>query len=94
MLIGRLRDEETHQADSGCSQRGMSEAHMKRAAEWFLTLREIPLERAHELIAAPQAPTQHEQLEEPEESPTRSRYGTGLDAAEGLWARQGWAGRG
>ena len=32
------------------NHRGMSEAHMKRAAEWFLTLREIPLERAHELI--------------------------------------------
>lgn len=34
------------------NHRGMSEAHMKRAAEWFLTLREIPVERAHELITS------------------------------------------
>ncbi|WP_425556719.1 IS1249 family transposase, partial [Klugiella xanthotipulae] len=32
------------------NHRGMSEVHMKRAAEWFLTLKEIPSDRAHELI--------------------------------------------
>ena len=35
------------------NHRGMSEAHRKRAAEWFLTLKEIPLDRAHELIDNP-----------------------------------------
>lgn len=34
--------------------RGMSEAHMKRAAGWFLTLKEIPLDRADELIRCQQ----------------------------------------
>lgn len=41
------------------SHRGMTEPNMKRAAEWFLTLHEIPLERAHDLIPArprPQIP--------------------------------------
>ena len=31
-------------------------------------------------------------LTEPEPGPTL--YDTGLDASEGLWLRQGWAGRG
>lgn len=31
--------------------RGMSEAHMKRAAEWTLYLHESPIDRAHELIS-------------------------------------------
>lgn len=32
------------------NHRGMSEAHMTRAAEWPLPLREMPHERAHELV--------------------------------------------
>lgn len=76
------------------NHRGMSEAHMKRAAEWFLTLEEIPLERVHELITVPPPPTQEKPLEEPEARQSRSLYDTGLDAGEGLWVRRGWAGRG
>ncbi|KAM9861852.1 hypothetical protein ACI1US_02313 [Leucobacter sp. BZR 635] len=67
---------------------------MKRAAEWFLTLREIPLEHAHQLFTVPQPPAQEKPLVEPETRQSRSLYDTGLDAGEGLWVRQGWEGRG
>lgn len=71
----------------------MSETHMKRAAEWFLTLREIPLERAHELLTDPTAKrAQHETIETIERDGP-ALYDTGLDAGEGLWVRNGWAGR-
>lgn len=75
------------------THRGMTEKHMKRAAEWFLTLHEMPLDRAHELIATatPTPDAQHENPDEDTESPTF--YDTGLTAEEGLWARSGWAGR-
>ena len=72
----------------------MTEEHMKRAAEWFLTLREIPLERAHELIQPlepAQDPTTDTNDDEAPEIP--SLYDTGLNAEEGLWSRSGWAGR-
>lgn len=70
--------------------RGMSEEHRKRAAEWFLALHELSLDKALR-TAAP----------EPQKSPPKPReepdgpalYGTGLDAGEGLWERAGWAGR-
>lgn len=75
------------------NHRGMSEAHMKRAAEWFLTLKEVPLDRAHEFIHH-QRPVTEPRIEEPEEDPTPTFYDTGLDASEGLWLRSGWAGRG
>ncbi len=76
------------------NHRGMSETHMKRAAEWFLTLREIPLERAHELLTDPTAKrAQHETIEVIERDGP-ALYDTGLDAGEGLWVRSGWAGRG
>lgn len=76
------------------NHRGMNEAHMKRAAEWFLTMREIPLDRVHELIpiTAP-APLVSEKEALAEEA-IPSLYDTGLDASEGLWLRTGWAGRG
>lgn len=76
------------------NHRGMSEAHMKRAAEWFLTLREIPLERAHELIQDLQSTPEPRLWEPPEESTGPALYDTGLDAGEGLWLRAGWAGKG
>lgn len=75
------------------NHRGMSEAHMKRAAEWFLTLREIPFDRAHEYIRQHPTPTTPV-AQEIEEYPGPALYDTGLDAAEGLWLRSGWAGRG
>lgn len=75
------------------AHRGMTEEHMKRAAEWFLTLHEIPHERAHELIA-PAAPVDDPDADaDHDDTPEPSPYGTGLSAEEGLWARSGWAGR-
>ncbi|KAB1642748.1 IS256 family transposase [Gulosibacter chungangensis] len=74
------------------AHRGMSEAHMKRAAEWFLTLHEIPLEQA--LDFAKQQPANPEPTFVAEESIGPVFYDKGLDAAERLWLRQGWAGRG
>ena len=73
--------------------RGMSEAHMKRAAEWFLYLHEIPIDRAHELI-----PTKRPELapandETAQDTTEPDHYGTGLNAEEGYWVRSGWAGR-
>lgn len=77
------------------NHRGMSEAHMKRAAEWFLTLKEIPIGQVHAFIAGspPQGP-QPEREEVIDEPTGPALYDTGLDAGEGLWLRTGWAGRG
>ncbi|MBN9611911.1 MAG: IS1249 family transposase [Actinobacteria bacterium] len=76
------------------NHRGMSEAHMKRAAEWFLTLREIPLDRAHELInTSTPGPIRTATVPE-DDTQGPALYDTGLDAGEGLWLRAGWAGRG
>lgn len=75
------------------NHRGMSEAHMKRAAEWFLTMQEIPLKQAHELITSqPRTPKPDTHVTE-EELTGPALYDTGLDASEGLWLRSGWAGR-
>lgn len=75
------------------NHRGMSEPHMKRAAEWFLTIREIPLERAHELIPNSTPIPETEEEIDAKEWPTPSYYDTNTTAEEGLWARSGWAGR-
>lgn len=75
------------------NHRGMTEEHMKRAAEWFLTLHEIPLARAHELIPDTTPTTTTDPEDAPEEDTTPSYYDTGLTADEGLWTRSGWAGR-
>lgn len=74
------------------NHRGMSEAHMKRAAEWFLTLKEIPLERAHAFIGDTTPPVAV--IEAREEPAGPALYDTALSSDEGLWLRSGWAGRG
>ncbi|MBN8207088.1 hypothetical protein JF550_14140 [Microbacterium esteraromaticum] len=77
--------------------RGMSEVHRRRAIEWLLTLRQIPLEQALTLTLTPAPapePNQHDQEDQAEDIGGPSLYDTGLDATEGLWARTGWAGRG
>lgn len=76
------------------NHRGMTEAHMKRAAEWFLTLREIPIDRAHELITPPPSRTPNENIEHTKEPIGPALYDTALSTDEGLWLRSGWAGRG
>lgn len=68
--------------------RGMTIEHRRRAVEWFLLLREVPLERAHQHAHTPE-PAVPQTVQEhlgPE------LYGTGLDATEGLWHRSGWIG--
>ena len=76
------------------NHRGMSEAHMKRAAEWFLTLREIPPDRAYELIDASTSAPTPAMTETADEVVGPAGYDTALTADEGLWLRTGWAGRG
>lgn len=75
------------------SHRGMTEQHMKRAAEWFLTLHEIPLDQAHQLIQVAPAPEPEQDSEDLDDHTGPALYDTGLTAEEGLWARSGWAGR-
>lgn len=75
------------------NHRGMSETHMKRAAEWFLTLHEISLERAHDFIPSSTPDQEPEHTIEADEWPEPSYYDTNVTAEEGLWARSGWAGR-
>ncbi|WP_255713783.1 IS1249 family transposase [Subtercola endophyticus] len=74
------------------AHRGMTEPHMKRAAEWYLTLHELSindaLSHANQHTANPTHPTP-ESAEEPD---TPTLYDTGLNAEEGLWTRAGWAG--
>lgn len=70
--------------------RGMTIEHRRRAVEWYLLLKEVPIERAHEHSDPPAPARPRPTAEEPH---TPALYGTGLDANEGLWLRSGWAGR-
>src|SRR5690606_41983626 len=75
--------------------RGMTEEHQRRAIEWWLYMHSerpdlVQILRTHDAqIVAPVRRSQHT---EPDPGPVL--YDTGLDAAEGLWLRSGWAGRG
>ena len=70
--------------------RGMTEEHRRRAVEWFLATRELPLDQALDLAQ----PTEQQPATEPDDQISHILYDTGLDASEGLWLRAGWAGRG
>lgn len=75
--------------------RGMTATHQMRAAEWVLIERAGLLQNAHTFItdAAFQRPqVQRPRFTEPDPGPVV--YDTGLDPGEGLWLRQGWAGKG
>ena len=75
--------------------RGMSIEHQKRAAEWVLIERAGLLDSAHSFpvrSAEEGRRRKRPQFTEPDPGPVI--YDTGLDASEGLWLRQGWAGRG
>lgn len=75
------------------AHRGMSEAHMKRAAEWFLYLRNHTVEDACQfLTTSTQEQSEPDGANDPDEE-TRQLYGRELSAEEGLWHRSGWAGR-
>jgi len=71
--------------------RGMSEQHRRRAVEWFLTLRELPLEHALDLARPTETPIPAAHVDEPLGP---ALYDTALNPEEGLWTRTGWAGRG
>lgn len=75
------------------NHRGMSEAHMKRAAEWFLTLHETPIDQAHKLIDSPNPKPTQDAPNTPHNTANPALYDTGLNPEEGLWHRKGWAGR-
>lgn len=73
--------------------RGLSEHHQKRALEWWLYTHcdaagPVPtiLNNQSAPAHAKPEPTDDDDLD------TTPLYDTGLDAAEGLWARSGWAG--
>lgn len=75
--------------------RGMTAAHQQRAAEWVLIERAGLLDTAHTYTtdeAFNPQPKRRPRFTEPDPGPVT--YDTGLDAAEGLWIRTGWAGRG
>lgn len=74
--------------------RGMTPEHQQRAAEWVLIDKAGLLTNAHEIAAAAASaapPKPRPRFTEPDPGPVT--YDTGLSADEGLWLRQGWAGR-
>jgi hypothetical protein len=75
------------------AHRGMSETHMKRAAEWFLFLHDNTIEDAYKLIPAQKKEPIKATVESDEDEDFPQLYGTELTAEEGLWSRSGWAGR-
>ena len=74
--------------------RGMSEAHQKRACEWFLYMRSMS-PNINKILRGydpkKQAPPTRPKYTEPDPGP--ELYGTALTTEEGLWSRSGWAGR-
>lgn len=74
--------------------RGMSEEHQRRLIEWWLYMHSELPDPARVLTEHTSRPAKQIRpaLTEPDPGPTL--YDTGLDAREGLWLRQGWAGRG
>lgn len=74
--------------------RGMTEAHQRRAIEWWLYLHSEHPDPARVLAEHQTRPVKAPRpvLTEPDPGPVL--YDTGLDASEGLWLRSGWAGRG
>lgn len=77
--------------------RGMTETHRRRAVEWFLALRQMPLEEALTRALTPAEESETESSEDTDPAVPDlggpALYDTGLDATEGLWKRTGWAGR-
>lgn len=74
--------------------RGMTEEHQRRGIEWWLYLHSEHPDPARVLAEHQRRPVKMPRpaLTEPDSGP--ALYDTGLDAGEGLWLRQGWAGRG
>lgn len=66
--------------------RGMSEEHRRRAVEWFLTTRELPIPNAIK-TAGPVPKTTAKPR--PNDQISHIIYDTSTSAEEGLWARSG-----
>lgn len=74
--------------------RGMTEEHQRRAIEWWLYLHSEHPDPARVLAEHQTQPTKQVRPTPNEPGHGPALYDTGLDAAEGLWLRRGWAGRG
>jgi len=73
--------------------RGMTSDHQRRAVEWWCYLHSPDPRTPRELIKPKHyAPAPARQIR-PEEPYGPAAYDTVTTAEEGLWARQGWAGR-
>lgn len=74
--------------------RGMTEEHQRRAIEWWLYMHSEHPDPTQIMAKHQQEtdPKPHPVYTDPDPGP--ALYGTGLDESEGLWLRQGWAGRG
>lgn len=73
----------------------MNEQHQKRAVEWFLYQQAVGLDHVQGLIREEhykQKPLRPVFIDTSPDGP--ELYGTSTSAEEGLWNRQGWAGRG
>lgn len=76
------------------SHRGMSENHMKRAAEWFLYLHDNSIEDAYRFIPEDTPAVTPELIDDDNDDDDSPKlYGTALTPEEGLWLRSGWGGR-
>lgn len=73
--------------------RGMREAHQRRAIEWWLYLYSEHPDPARILAEHQQQPAKATRPRFTEPDPGPVTYDTGLDPAEGLWERKGWAGQ-
>ena len=73
--------------------RGMIEQHQRRAIEWWLYMHSENPAVARVLTQPQTDATKSKQAQALEPEPEQTFYGTGLDEAEGLWIRKGWAGR-
>lgn len=74
--------------------RGMTETHQRRAIEWWLYMHSEHPDPGRILATHRHQPDKPSRPIYTDPEPGPALYDTGLDASEGLWLRQGWAGRG
>ena len=74
--------------------RGMPEAHQRRAIEWWLYLHSERPDPGRVVTDHQHRPTRTPRPRLSDPNPGPVLYDTALSPDEGLWHRQGWAGRG
>ena len=74
--------------------RGMPETHQRRAIEWWLYLHSEHPDPGRVVTDQQRQPSKPIRPQQREPEPGPVLYDTALSADEGLWLRQGWAGRG